>query len=64
MIPAYSEQVNIKVMETSENLSLEKQVNNLEEQVRLLKETVEYMNRERSRMKSEIESLNARLNKQ
>lgn len=64
MIPAYSEQVNIKVMEASENLSLEKQVNNLEEQVRLLKETVEYMNRERSRMKSEIESLNARLNKQ
>ena len=64
MIPAYSEQVNIKVIEKSENLPLEQQVNNLEEQVRLLKETVEYMNRERSRMKSEIESLNARINRQ
>jgi predicted RNase H-like nuclease (RuvC/YqgF family) len=64
MIPAYSEQVNIKVIEKNENLPLEQQVNNLEEQVRLLKETVEYMNRERSRMKSEIESLNARINRQ
>jgi predicted RNase H-like nuclease (RuvC/YqgF family) len=64
MIPAYSEQVNIKVIEKNDNLPLEQQVNNLEEQVRLLKETVDYMNRERSRMKSEIASLTAQINRQ
>lgn len=63
MIPAYSEQVNIKVIEKDENLSLEKQIAALTEQVRLLKETVEYMNREKTRMKSELDYLRAQINR-
>jgi predicted RNase H-like nuclease (RuvC/YqgF family) len=64
MIPAYSEEVKIKVIEKNDNSTLEQQVRELHEQVRLLTETVEYMNRERSRLKSELDIIRASINRQ
>jgi predicted RNase H-like nuclease (RuvC/YqgF family) len=64
MIPAYSEEVKIKVIEKNDNSTLEQQVRELHEQVRLLTETVEYMNRERSRLKSELDTIRASINRQ
>jgi regulator of replication initiation timing len=57
MIPAYSEDVKITIKEQNNDGSLENQVKQLNEQVRLLKETVEYMNRERTRLKQEVEQI-------
>jgi regulator of replication initiation timing len=57
MIPAYSEEVKITIKEQNNDGSLENQVKQLHEQVRLLKETVEYMNRERTRLKQEVEQI-------
>jgi regulator of replication initiation timing len=57
MIPAYSEDVKITIKEQNNDGSLENQVKQLHEQVRLLKETVEYMNRERTRLKQEVEQI-------
>jgi predicted RNase H-like nuclease (RuvC/YqgF family) len=62
MIPAYSETVKIVVQEQSTTPDPDK-LKNLEEQVRVLRETVDYLNRERSRMKSELESLRSLLNR-
>ena len=64
MIPAYSEEVKITIKEQSLDPNLETRVKELHEQVRLLTETVEYMNRERSRMKSEMDQLRAAINRQ
>jgi predicted RNase H-like nuclease (RuvC/YqgF family) len=63
MIPAYSEEVKITIKEDP-NAPLVQQVKELHEQVRLLTETVEYMNRERSRMKSDLDQLRAAINRQ
>jgi phage shock protein A len=57
MIPAYSEEVKITIKEQNNDGSLENQVKQLHEQVRLLTETVEYMNRERTRLKQEVEQI-------
>jgi phage shock protein A len=57
MIPAYSEDVKITIKEQNNDGSLENQVKELHEQVRLLRETVEYMNRERTRLKQEVEQI-------
>ena len=64
MIPAYSEEVKITIKEQGLDPNLETRVKELHEQVRLLTETVEYMNRERSRMKSELDQLRATINRQ
>jgi phage shock protein A len=63
MIPAYSEEVKITVKEPGNKTDLEPQVRQLQEQVRQLIETVEYMNRERSRLKADIDILKSKLNK-
>ena len=64
MIPAYSEEVKITIKDHALDPNLETRVKELHEQVRLLTETVEYMNRERSRMKSELDQLRAAINRQ
>ena len=64
MIPAYSEEVKITIKDKPLDPNLETRVKELHEQVRLLTETVEYMNRDRSRMKSEIEQLRSAINRQ
>jgi predicted RNase H-like nuclease (RuvC/YqgF family) len=64
MIPAYSEEVKITIKDQGLDPNLETRVKELHEQVRLLTETVEYMNRERSRMKSELDQLRAAINRQ
>jgi len=64
MIPAYSEEIKITIKEQGLDPNLETRVKELHEQVRLLTETVEYMNRERSRMKSELDQLRATINRQ
>jgi regulator of replication initiation timing len=64
MIPAYSEEVKITIKDHVLDPNLETRVKELHEQVRLLTETVEYMNRERSRMKSELDQLRAAINRQ
>jgi regulator of replication initiation timing len=63
MIPAYKEEVKITIKESDPNSPLEQQVRQLQDQVRQLIETVEYMNRERGRLKSEVEELKHRFNK-
>jgi hypothetical protein len=64
MIPAYSEEVKITIKEQGLDPNLETRVKELHEQVRLLTETVEYMNRDRIRMKSELDQLRAAFNRQ
>jgi predicted RNase H-like nuclease (RuvC/YqgF family) len=64
MIPAYSEEVKITIKEKTLDPNLETRVKELHEQVRLLTETVEYMNRDRSRMKSDLDQLRAAINRQ
>jgi predicted RNase H-like nuclease (RuvC/YqgF family) len=63
MIPAYSEQVKITVVEDQGLGPIEEQIKQLREQVRQLSETVEFVNRERSRLKAEVESLKSMFNK-
>jgi predicted RNase H-like nuclease (RuvC/YqgF family) len=63
MIPSYKEEVKITIQEKSQDQSLEQQVKELQEQVRILRESVDYFNREKSRLKSEIESLKGLLRK-
>ncbi len=58
MIPAYNEEVKIEVKEKDTNLlPLEQQIRQLQEHMRQLQETVEFMNRERSRLKSELDQI-------
>lgn len=57
MIPSYSEEVKITVHENNDNLTIQQELAQLKEQVRQLHETVEYINRERIRLKSELEQV-------
>ena len=63
MIPAYSKEIQTLETPKGVDISLEEQVKLLHEQVRILRETIDYVNRERSRMKGEIESLKAHINR-
>lgn len=64
MIPSYSEDVKITVIEKlNSDQPLEHQIRVLQEQIQGLAQTVDYINRERSRMKSEIDSLKRLLEK-
>jgi predicted RNase H-like nuclease (RuvC/YqgF family) len=64
MIPAYSEEVKIHVHEKDADfLPLEQQVRQLQEQFRILQESVEYMNRERARLKSDLDQLRNAINR-
>ncbi len=64
MIPAYKEDVKITIVEQTQQANdLEKKVQHLEERVRQLFETVQYMERERSRLKGEIDTLKHQLNR-
>ncbi len=66
MIPAYKEEVKIQIIEKDSNLlPLEQQVRQLQEQVRQLQDTVDFMTRERLRLKSDLDTVrNAVLRKQ
>lgn len=65
MIPSYKEEINITVIEGSKSeSSLEDQVRQLQNQVQRLFETVNYMERERQRLKGEIETLKSRMNRE
>jgi regulator of replication initiation timing len=63
MIPAYTEEIKIVFKEADSNAPMEQQVRQLQEQMRHLVETVEYINRERSRLKAEVEDLKHRITK-
>lgn len=56
MIPSYSEEVKIQIVERDDR-DFADQISDLKEQLDRLRETVEYINRERSRMKSELEEI-------
>lgn len=56
MIPSYSEEVKIQIVERDDR-NFADQISDLKEQLDRLRETVEYINRERSRMKSELEEI-------
>ena len=58
VLPSYSENVNIKIVE-KDGSDLETEIRNLREQVQQLRETIEYINRDRVRMKNDIESMKA-----
>lgn len=59
MIPSYKEEVKITVVDQKavDDRDLLSQINELKEQVRQLSEMVNYMDRERSRVKSELENI-------
>lgn len=59
MIPSYKEEVKITVVDQKEDedKNLLAQINELKDQVRQLSEMVNYMDRERSRIKSELENI-------
>jgi regulator of replication initiation timing len=63
MIPAYSEDIKLVFKEADSNAPMEQQIRQLQEQMRQLVETVEYINRERSRLKAEVEDLKHRFSK-
>lgn len=58
VLPSYSENVNIKIVE-KDGGDLETEIRNLREQLQQLRETIEYINRDRIRMKNDIESMKA-----
>jgi len=62
MIPSYSEDVKIKIVEKDDR-ELSVQIFELKEELRQIRETVEYINRERSRLKSDLESLKSLINR-
>lgn len=63
MIPAYSEEVKITVVESDKNASVEQKLQQLQEQVNRLTEAFDYINRERSRLKAEVESLRSMISR-
>lgn len=64
MIPAYSEEVKITIKEQNKVADdLEQKVTQLEERVRQLYETVQYMERERVRLKTEVELMKSKLSR-
>jgi hypothetical protein len=56
VLPSYSENVNIKIVE-KDGGDQDTQIRELKEQIQQLRDTIEYMNRERVRMKNDIESM-------
>ena len=64
MIPAYLEDIPIPTEKVpTSDVGLAVRISQLEEQVRSLSETVNFVNRERSRMKSDIDQLIAAISK-
>lgn len=63
MIPGYKEEVKLPEAKQESNQSVEHKLTILESQVQQLVERVAYIDRERSRLKSEVESLRAQLNR-
>lgn len=63
MIPAYSEEIKLVITEADSNAPMEQQLRQVQEQIRQLVETVNYINRERSRLKAEVEDLKHRISK-
>jgi len=64
MIPAYKEEVKITVVEAPKPQgNLEEQVRQLQEQVHRLTETVNYMERERQRLKGELDIVKSKISK-
>ena len=57
MIPAYSKKVEIPEIKKDPRESLEQQLSRLEEQVRVLTQTVDYLTREKTRMKTDVQAL-------
>lgn len=64
MIPSYKEEVKITIKEQTRSVDdLEGKVQQLEERVRQLYETVQYMERERVRLKADMESMKSHLSR-
>lgn len=63
MIPAYNQKVDLPVVEQDSNDSLEQRFRQLQEQVLELRQTVDYLQREKSRLKSDVQTLASALNK-
>lgn len=63
MIPAYSKKIDLPENTVQTQASLEQQVAHLTEQVRMLTQTIEYINREKSRLKNDVEMLRSYLSK-
>ena len=57
MIPAYSKEVMIPEVKKDPRESLEQQLSRLEEQVRVLTQTVDYLTREKTRLKTDVQVL-------
>lgn len=62
MIPSYSEQVQITMIEQSKDTGIT--LENLQTEIRQLRTMVEYQDRERQRLKSEIDQLKLSIKKQ
>lgn len=62
MIPSYSEQVQITMIEQSKDTDIT--LENLQTEIRQLRTMVEYQDRERQRLKSEIDQLKLSIKKQ
>jgi predicted nucleic acid-binding Zn-ribbon protein len=62
VLPSYSENVNIKIVE-KDGSDLETEIRNLREQLQQLRETIDYLNRDRVRMKNDIESMKAMISR-
>lgn len=63
MIPSYKEEVKITIIDEKKDLSIDQQIGELKEQIRQLKETVDYLHRDKNRLKSEIDSIKNSLKK-
>jgi phage shock protein A len=64
MIPAYNEKIEpMPIVEDPTKQSVEQQIRMLQEQLAQLRETVEFMNRERTRLKNEVDRLSAQVNR-
>lgn len=61
MISGYKEEVKITIQEKSSTDSIEEQVKHLSEQIIQLRETVNYLSREKTRLKDEVEFLKSKL---
>jgi hypothetical protein len=63
MIPSYKEDVKITIQERDQSSNVEQQLQLMQEEIRILRETVNYIDRERMRLKSDIESIKILINK-
>jgi predicted nuclease with TOPRIM domain len=65
MIPSYKEEVKITVVDQQkEDRELSVQIDELKEKVRQLTEMINYIDRERSRIKSDLDSIKNIISKQ